>query len=83
MHFRYGFRVHEILRNILPMTISAAAMGVTGYFLRQLDPSIVWQIISVIICAVVYFAILIGAFPSVRRDLAEAGSSYRLEKIDK
>ncbi len=66
MHFMFGFKVHEILYNILPQTISAVIMGAAGWALLLVRTDWWWQIISVLICIVVYFAVLF-IFPSMRK----------------
>lgn len=72
MHIMYGFKVQNILRNVLPMIISALIMGVAGYFMQQIIPSMIWQFVSVFICIIIYFGILLGLFPSVRREVFDS-----------
>ncbi len=69
MHFMYGFKIQHILSNVLPMTISALIMGIAGYYIKQISDSIIWQLVSVFICIIIYFVVLIVLFPSVRKEL--------------
>lgn len=71
MHIMYGFKVQYILRNVLPMIISALIMGVAGYLMQQVYTSIIWQSTSVLICIIIYFVVLLGLFPSVRREVSD------------
>ena len=78
MHFRYGFKIISILQNTAPMLLSALIMAVVGFFLQQINSSIVWHLISVLICIAVYFVTLLGCFPKIRTEIA--GSQY-VQKI--
>ena len=44
-------------------------MGAVGFGLQQLGSALVWQIISVIICIIVYFTVLLTCFSSARNEL--------------
>lgn len=72
MHVMYGFKVQHIIRNVLPMIISALLMGVAGYLMQQLSTSMIWQLISILICIIIYFTVLLGMFPSVRHEVLES-----------
>lgn len=69
MHIMYGFKVQHILRNVLPMIISALIMGIAGYLMQQICNHIIWQFVSVFICIIVYFTVLIGLFQDIRCEL--------------
>ena len=47
MHIMYGFKIQHILRNVLPMIISALVMGVAGYLLQQVNSSMICQYLPV------------------------------------
>ena len=84
MHIMYGFKVQHILRNVLPMIISALIMGIAGYLMQQVSPSMVWQFVSVFICIIIYFAVLLGLFPSVRREVLNTAVGKKImQKIKK
>jgi len=74
----YGFKVQHILRNVLPMALSALIMGVAGYFMQQISSSIIWQFVSVFICIIIYFAVLLGLFPSVRREVFDSAVGKKI-----
>lgn len=78
MHIKYGFKVQHILRNVLPMIISALIMGVAGYFMQQVSPSMIWQFVSVFICIIVYFVVLLCLFPSVRREVFDSAIGKKI-----
>ena len=72
MHALYKFDIWKNIKNVLPMIISALIMGVVGHFLQQVTPSIIWQFASVFICIVIYFAVLLGLFSSVRCEVLDS-----------
>ena len=67
----FGFKIYQTVKNVLPMIVSALIMGVAGYGLQQLSSAIWWQFAGVVICAVIYFAVLLGCFVKVRQELLE------------
>lgn len=69
MHIMYGFKVQHILRNVFPMIVSALIMGIAGYLMQQISSHIIWQFVSVFICIIVYFTVLLGLFPSIRHEV--------------
>ena len=60
----------KTLINVMPTLISAISMGILGYFLQQINESIIWSFVSIIICAIFYFSTLF-LFPTMRRDMIE------------
>ena len=78
MHIMYGFKVKHILRNVFPMTMSALIMGVAGYLMQQINSSIIWQFVSVFICIIVYFAVLLCLFSSVRREVFDSAVGKKI-----
>ena len=72
MRFLYGFKINIILKNILPMILSSLIMGGAGYGLLLVSQNILWQILSVFICIIVYFTILLLLFPKVRKEIFES-----------
>ena len=79
MRILYKFKLTDMVKNILPMFISATAMGMVGYLLKGIMSSIWWQFVVIFICIVVYFAILI-IFPSIRADIKSIISKRRLKE---
>ena len=67
----YKFNFLMSLKNMLPAFISTAAMSVVGIVLEMVSTSILLQIISVLVCIVVYFAVLLIAFPKTRKEIFE------------
>ena len=55
----------SLLKNIFSSVFAALLMGVLAILLKEVSLSILWQIISILICALVYFGIII-IFPSNR-----------------
>ncbi|WP_242978130.1 hypothetical protein [Garciella nitratireducens] len=48
MNYIIGMSIWKTLRNVLPTAISAIAMGILGYFLQQVNDSLIWSFISII-----------------------------------
>lgn len=66
--YAIGFSILKIFKNVFPTAISAIAMGVFGYLLQQVNQSLVWSLISIIICVLFYFGILL-LFPNMRKEI--------------
>lgn len=60
----------KILKNVAPTMIASLVMGGIALFLQQMGSSVIWQFISIFICALVYFGIVMS-IPSLRDDLIE------------
>lgn len=58
----------KICKNVFPTATSAIIMGGLGYLLRQVSNGIVWSFISIILCTLLYFAIL-SLFPGMRKEM--------------
>lgn len=68
MKIEMGVSIIKTIRNIFPTLISAVTMGVLGYFLQQINKSVLWSFISIIICSLFYLGILY-LFPSMRKEM--------------
>jgi O-antigen/teichoic acid export membrane protein len=69
MKFAMGFSVLKTLGNVFPTAISAAVMGLIGFYLRQLYDGVAWSFASIAICIAIYFGYL-AIFPSMRKEMA-------------
>ena len=69
MHCRYKFKITAVLRNTIPMILSALIMGVIGFGLKSFGDGFIWSFISIAICVVVYFAVLLLCFSKIRNQL--------------
>ena len=67
--FVYKFKLLDMLKNIIPAVISTIIMAVSGVALLAVSTEFWWQIISVLICIVVYFASLLLVFPKTRKEV--------------
>ena len=65
-----GFKIStwSIIKNVYPTVVSAILMGFFGYGLQRISPNVIWSIISVFLCAVFYFAVLL-CFRKTRNEL--------------
>ena len=71
MRVLYKFKISDTVKNILPMLVSSVIMGAVGFALQQISDHMVWQFVSIALCAVVYFAVLLGCFPKIRREVLQ------------
>lgn len=68
MKFVIGFPISKIFKGILPTAVASIIMGMLGYMLKQVNSSLIWSFISIIICSIFYFIILYF-FTNIRKDL--------------
>ena len=68
MKFVIGIPVFKTLKNVFPMVISVAVMGIVGVSLKQLNNSVIWDFISIIVCVVFYFGV-VCLFPNMRKEI--------------
>ncbi|UZQ85772.1 lipopolysaccharide biosynthesis protein [Thermoclostridium stercorarium] len=68
MRFFVKMSVASVLKNVMPSAVSAISMGIFGYLLKQINNSIKWSIMSILICSIFYFGILC-LFPNMRKDI--------------
>lgn len=68
MKFIIGIPIINTFRNIIIPIISSILMGITGYTLKIISDSLIWEITSIFICIIIYFAMLM-IFKSSRNDI--------------
>ena len=68
MKFAMGFSVFKTLGNVFPTAISAATMGLIGFYWRQQYSEVVWSLASIILCTAIYFGLLY-LFPNIRKEM--------------
>lgn len=78
MKFAMGIPVLKTLRNVFPTAISAAGMGLGGFYLKQLHHGVVWNFISIIICMALYFGLL-NLFPNMRGETMGIVKKWRCQ----
>lgn len=69
MRLVYGFKISETVGTMFPFLFSSLVMAFFGSIFVALSSSMIWQICSVFICIVVYFAVLFTLFPTLRREI--------------
>lgn len=74
MKFAIGIPIFKTFKNIFPTAISAIVMGIIGYILRQWYQGLLWDILSIIICVIVYFGILMLS-SSMRKEILQLVNS--------
>lgn len=65
---RFKVSLATILHNLLYPTVAAVIMSGVGMLLRQVSTSFVWNIVSILICAIVYLLVIL-LIPRTRKDL--------------
>jgi O-antigen/teichoic acid export membrane protein len=68
MKFAMGISVFKTLGNVFPAAISAATMGLIGFYWRQQYDEVVWRFASIILCMAIYFGLLY-LFPNMRKEM--------------
>ena len=71
MRVLYKFKISDVIKNVLPMILSSIVMGGVGFILKQISPNILWQFVSIMLCAVIYFVILLVCFPKTREEVLQ------------
>lgn len=67
----YKFKIFDYIIHIIPSITSSAIMLLAGFAIRNAINALWWQIISIFICIVVYFTLLLLLFKKTRNDLLE------------
>ena len=78
MHVRYGFKIHHVLKNIFPMTVAAVIMGVAGFGLQFVADGLLWDLVAIVLCVIVYFTALFVLFPKTRREILDSAYAQKL-----
>lgn len=69
-HLLLGIKISSVLQNVYPSLLSAALMFGAGWFLQGLWSGLLWQIVSIVLCALIYGLCLL-LIPKGRRQLLE------------
>ena len=72
--------IRNQLKKQIPIILATVIMGIVGLEVRTFSDSIVWQIISIFICIVIYFSALLGLFSSVRSELTQTNFFQRIKR---
>lgn len=67
MHFIFGMRILDVVRNIYIQVIASLIMGGVGNCMKTISSSFGWQIFCVMICILVYFIIIL--LTPLRKDI--------------
>ncbi len=68
--FILKFPVFTYIKNVLPCYLAAAVMYGVSVIIRPISTSFIWQLFSVIVCAIVYFIPLL-LFDNYRKEIIE------------
>lgn len=73
----FGISFKTVLKNTYIPIFATLSMSIVALALQSISHSFVWSIISILICIIVYFTILLF-FPSVRKELIEIPTVRKL-----
>lgn len=68
MYFAVRISPWQMIGNVMPSLVAATIMGVIGCVLVSINPSILWAVLSVVICIIIYF-VVIWQFKNERQEL--------------
>ncbi len=71
--------IGKIIGNVLAPTVAAGLMAVLGVLLQKVSSGIIWEMVSILICAVFYVAILM-LMPKARKDILSLDIVKKLRK---
>ena len=69
MKFKMNFPVMRTISNIFPTLIVTVFMGLLGLCLQLFNNSLVWDLISIILCIIFYFSLLLLLFSNLRNEI--------------
>ena len=76
MYFVIKVSPLKMLKNVLPFLIGASLMGGLAYWLQQLNEGILWSLLSIGVCIIFYFGIVM-LFTDVRNEIKQIVSSNK------
>jgi len=76
MKWLVKYPVSKMVYNIIPSFVSSLFMGFVGFLLKLISQNLIFDIISILICIVIYLIILI-TFKRVRKDISEFTHFYK------
>lgn len=75
MKFAMGFLILDTIKNVLPTIISTILMGILGCFIQQIYTGVLWNILAIVLCTLLYFGILY-LFANIRKEIFEFVRSF-------
>lgn len=67
--FSFKISFIDVIKNVWPSLLSAVLMSLTGLFLKSLMIGMLWEIVTIVLCALIYFFFMI-LIPSGRKQLS-------------
>ena len=68
MYYVVKISPRRMFQNILPFIFASLFMALTTVFLKQISQSTLWEIISILLCIIVYFSVIL-LIPANRKEL--------------
>lgn len=76
MHNVFQIKVGDIIKNTIIQVFSAVVMGLFAYWIKDLNSSLIWQFIAIMLSAMIYISALC-MFPSMRKEI----KNFKIGKI--
>lgn len=70
----------KMLKNIFPEIFASIIMALAAFGLKEISDNLLWKFISIVICAVIYFAVIF-LIPSTRKELHPLLKEYLMKII--
>lgn len=78
MKIAFKFSIGSVIKNVMSTGISALCMGGIGILLKLIGHGLMWDIFSIIICALSYVGFLL-LFPSMRKEIYTLVGKFKLK----
>lgn len=80
LQFVIGIKFTDLLKNVWPSLVASIVMTAAGMYLRTLLPGMIWEIVTVFMCVVIYGAAML-LIPAGRKQLAEIPILRKIFKL--
>ena len=80
IQYFFGIRFMEILKNVWPSLTAATIMAVAGSLLRQCCIGLLWEIITIFLCVLIYITVM-AVIPAGRKQLTEIPILQKLSHL--
>jgi len=82
MRYVLKFYIFKSFINVYPAIIASVVMGIFGYVFNLLGETILWNIISIFICVILYFGVLY-LFPDMRKGIKYLLTKFKILRLNR
>lgn len=72
--------ISSTFKNILPASLSTILMIFVAVLLKQINEGIIWSLLSILMCGVIYLVTLLLLFKDTRKDLVKITETFFSKK---